>query len=225
MSDPKSSSLSLTFSEASSVTISLICRWHQVLFPSCQFRQEISLYFPASGRDRELDRSQETGLVPELQIALQWLAWKQILRNFYSGIHLFKCFIALEFLIASNCSALAPWWEELGIPSSANKEKPNQAPLPGQERGYISSPLPEKRELHSYLPSSLLLHLSHTVVQALSVFLWTNTTHQNSRYKPHRNVNYSLHLPGLHWLSEESCKSWGDGAGKWRGARKESKTW
>lgn len=155
MSDPKGSSLSLTSSEDGSVAISLICRWHLVLFPSCQPRQEISLYFPVSGRDRELDRSQETGLIPELQTASQWLAWKQILRNFYSGIHLFKCFVALRVLIASNCSALALWWEDLGIPSSANKRKPNQAPLPGQECGCISSPLPEKRELHSHLLCSL----------------------------------------------------------------------
>lgn len=40
-----------------------------VLFPSSQPRQEISLYFPVSGRDRELERSQETGLVLELQTA------------------------------------------------------------------------------------------------------------------------------------------------------------
>lgn len=139
MSDPKGSSLSLTSSEDSSVAISLICRWHLVLFPSCQPRQEISLYFPASGRDRELDRSQEARLVPEPQTASQRLSWKRISTNFYSGIHLFKRFAALGVLIASNCSALALWREELGKPSSADKGNPNQAPLPGQERGCLSS--------------------------------------------------------------------------------------
>lgn len=151
------------------MAISLICRWHLVLFPSAQPRQEISLYFPVSGRDRELDRSQESGLVPELQMASQLLAWKRILRNFYSGIHLFKCFIALGVLIASNCFARAVlWWEELGIPSSKSKGKPNQAPLLAQECDCISSPLPERKELCSHLPSSLLLHLSHMRPRAAS---------------------------------------------------------
>lgn len=174
LSGPRGSSLSLTSLEYSSVAISLICRWHLVLFPSHQPRQEISLYFPATGRDRELDGSQESGLIPELQTALQWLAWKQILRIFYSGIHLFKCFIPLGLLIALNCSTVALWCEELWLFSSANKSSPSARPRP-----WLNQLISARKERVAFSCSLLLITPSQSPAALCSSLLGTSVSWHN----------------------------------------------